>query len=123
VTITTKENNGYSTKHTYPVALSVKGVSHDVVFDRLVQDLCMFISSNFFNVYVRSAGGNLKVNALMFTYLDDWPEKRHVNGMFLGNRIMSPIFGYSANLKNCYLKHRACALCISSLEAAINPVP
>jgi hypothetical protein len=117
VTIATKEKNGYSTEHTCPVALIVKGVSHDAVFDRLAQDLCMLCSSSNFSVYVSNAEGNLKVNALMFTYLADSPEKRHINVMFLGNGIMSPRFGYSTNLKDCYLKFHACALCISSLEA------
>jgi hypothetical protein len=79
VIIATKEKNGYSTEHTYPVALIVRGVSHDVVFDWLAQDLCMLCSSSNFYVYVRNAEGILKVNVLMFTYLADSPEKRHIN--------------------------------------------
>lgn len=110
MTIGTILEDGHNLNHTYPVAVGKKGDDHDVVFQKVEEEMTKLRKGQDF--YVGSLKMKVPMRFLDFAHLGDQPERRGLNFISLGNRGGAERFAVSGGHREVYSKLRACPNCI-----------
>ena len=96
-TMTTPLSNGNHLKNTYPLAIGLKGMSHEEIEKRIAADLVELQSSNLKPFYIGSENKFARGYIEVMANLGDKPEKRGANHLLLGGSTYGARLFVSAN--------------------------
>lgn len=109
MTIGTILEDGHNLNHTYPIAVGKKKDNHDLVFQKVEENMKELRRGQYF--YVGSIKKKALIRFLDFAHLGDQPERRGLNYILLGRNKGTPRFGISGNHETLYPVLRACEAC------------
>ena len=123
MTIATTTSNGNLVENTYPVAIGLKGASHDGIESYHAAELLQLQSENMAPFYCGEINKMVNCHFETLVNMGDQPEKRDINGFARGNATWAARSFVSANHKLLYHKLRACPKCHKQMVANIEEHP
>ena len=117
-TITFLSNNSESNsiRDTYPISISSKHISHDVVEKKYLEelnDLCHGKNNRFYSYKLHKF---VNVHFEITACLADQPERRSMNYMMLGNSTYSARFRYSCDIVSIINVLPSCDACLNNMR-------
>ena len=116
MTIGAPTDCGNLVENTYPVAIGLKGVSHERVEEKHSQGLLRLRSDKLEPFFVGDINRLVKCRFGVFANFGDQPEKRSSNGLALGSSLYGGRSFVSACHKLLYPKLKACASCLKQMR-------
>lgn len=115
-TIATRDYNGHSMLHTYPIAVAKKNHDHEPVIEKIEKDMEKLRSGNL-EFYIGKRRKMARIQFEMFAAIQDQPERRDFNCLRAGNGTHSARFGVSANHGTLYSTGvlQACPACVRTM--------
>ena len=115
-TMTTPLSDGNRLENTYPLAIGLKGVSHEEIEKRIAADLVELQSSDLKPFYIGSENKFARGYIEVMANLGDQPEKRGANHLLLGGSTYGARLFVSANHIELFPQLRACDDCLRKMS-------
>lgn len=119
MTIATTSDNSNLVENTYPVAIGLKGTSHDEVEAKHTVELRKLQSPSLPPFYCGETNAMVNCHFEVMVNLGDQPEKRDINGVARGNATWAARSFVSANNRILYPRLKACAPCFEIMCAQL----
>ena len=122
VTISPPPGKIHALTHTYPIAIGLKGDSHEEVERRFATELSALSTGSNNVFYLGSRRQNVNVHLELFVSLQDQPERRSANYVMLGTSTYTARWGHAMDFAAVAAGIPSCSHCLMQLlRAPVTP--